>query len=71
MLRDCRQILSVLLGINTSSGLELWQKHIRSRDSGHDQIFSNVQINYVCIITNSICRENVPIIRVSIVIQVV
>ena len=27
MLPDHRWILSVLLGINVSSGLELWQKH--------------------------------------------
>ncbi|MGP8320199.1 MAG: hypothetical protein ACT6FD_05350 [Methanosarcinaceae archaeon] len=29
----------MLLGINTSSGLGLWQKHIRSRNLGHDLIF--------------------------------
>ena len=41
MLRDYRWILSILLRINASSGLELWQKHIRSHNLGHDPKLTN------------------------------
>lgn len=47
MLRDYWWILSVLLEINASSGLELWQKHIRPRNLGHDRIFSVLELPLV------------------------